>query len=391
MRLNDLLCVSVRQVVRHRRRYLGVVLAIALGVAGFITVVTMSREVKKNFNEDLDLIGGVTVIRIYFDNARSYQPQWFRDQTLAALLHLEGVKELSLAGVKGGQTNYHGQRHVFMTMAVDEAFWQVRSFWAKRGRLFGPGEVYGRQRVCVLGAELARKVYGTQDVVGRTLEINQELYRVSGILGGVTDSGMANSAFLPLTTAQDRLPGQLLTDRLYLRCLTWDDVAQVAAAIPKVIGSHQSPEELHVEVSWEGLKRVQQLAWWIQFLIYLAISATFILGGVGIWNVMMAAVTSRTREIGLKKAMGAEDKDILAQFLSEALCLSGAAALLGAGLGRIMMEIMGVMIGSRPPENLFFLGLALAFGFAVVLGVGAGLYPSLRASRMEVVSAIRYE
>jgi putative ABC transport system permease protein len=115
------------------------------------------------------------------------------------------------------------------------------------------------------------------------------------------------------------------------------------------------------------------------------------LGGVGIWNVMMAAVVTRTREIGLKKAMGAEDKDILAQFLSEALCLSMGAALLGALMGRIMMEILGYMIGSRPPENLFFMGLALGFLFAVLLGVGAGLYPSLRASRMEVVTAIRYE
>ena len=391
MRLNDLLCVSVRQVVRHRRRYLGVVLAIALGVAGFMTVITMSREVKKNFNENLDLIGGVTVVRVYFDNQRSYRPQWFRDRTLAALLHTQGIKELSLTAVKNGEANHHGQRYGFMALAVDETFWQVRSFWAQRGRLFGPEEVSGRQRVCVLGAELAKKIFGTQNVVGQSLEINHEIYRVSGILGGVTDSGLANSAYLPLTTAKDRMVGRLLTDRLYVRCLTWDDVAQVAAALPKVIGSYQSPEELHVEVSWEGLKRVLQLAWWIEFLIYLAISATFILGGVGIWNVMMAAVTSRTREIGLKKAMGAEDKDILAQFLSEALCLSGVAALLGAGLGRIMMEIMGVMIGSRPPENLFFFGLCLGFVFAIILGVGAGLYPSIRASRMEVVSAIRYE
>jgi putative ABC transport system permease protein len=133
------------------------------------------------------------------------------------------------------------------------------------------------------------------------------------------------------------------------------------------------------------------LAWWIEFLIYLATTATFLLGGVGIWNVMMAAVTSRTREIGLKKAMGAEDRDILAQFLSEALCLSAGAALLGAGLGRILMEIMSYMIGSRPPEELFFFGLALAFLFAVLIGVVAGLYPSIRASRMEVVTAIRYE
>jgi putative ABC transport system permease protein len=251
--------------------------------------------------------------------------------------------------------------------------------------------VAGRKRECVLGAELALKIFGSHDVRGQTLEINNEIYRVSGVLGGVISSAVANAALLPLTTAADRFSGRLLPDRLYLRCQTWDDVSQVAKAITPVIQANQSLEELHVEVSWEALKRVKQLAWWIQFLVYLATSSTFLLGGVGIWNVMMAAVVTRTREIGLKKAMGAEDKDILAQFLSEALCLSVGAALVGALLGRIMMEILGYMIGSRPPENLFFLGLALGFLFAVILGVGAGLYPSLRASRMEVVTAIRYE
>ncbi len=212
------------------------------------------------------------------------------------------------------------------------------------------------------------------------------------MLGGVTDSGLANSAILPITTAEDRLPGRLLADHLYLRCNTWDDVATVAAAIPGIVKSCQSPEELHVEVAWEALKRVQELAWWIEFLIYLATSATFLLGGVGIWNVMMAAVTSRTREIGLKKAMGAEDRDIMAQFLSEALCLSGVAALLGAGLGRILMEILSYMIGSRPPEDLFFYRSDPGYSCSrCLIGVGAGIYPSLRASRMEVVSAIRYE
>lgn len=377
--------------VRHRRRYLGVVLAIALGVAGFINIITMSREVKRNFNEDLDLIGGVTVIRIYFDNQRSYRPQWFRDNTLAALSRMPGVKEYSLAGAKWGYTNWRGQHYGFGLVVVDDAFWSVRSFWPLTGRLFGAEAVAKRDRECVLGAELARKIFGSHQVVGQTLEINQEIYRVAGVLGGVTDSGLANSAFLPLTTAQDRLPGQVLADRLYLRCLTWDDVTHVAAAVPQVVQAHQSPEELHVEVSWEGLKRVKQLAWWIEFLIYLAISATFILGGVGIWNVMMAAVTSRTREIGLKKAMGAEDRDILAQFLSEALCLCVGAALLGGALGRVMMEVLGRVIGSRPSESLFLLGLTLSVLFAVLLGVAAGLYPSLRASRMEVVTAIRYE
>ncbi len=391
MRLNDLLTVSVRQVIRYRRRYLGVVLAIALGVAGFINIITMSREVKRNFNNDLDLIGGVTVIRVFFDNTRSYQPQWFRGNTLSALGRLDGVKDVSLMVARSGLTDWHGERYNFMVLGVDESFWQVRNYWAQTGNLFGPAAVAGHQRDCVLGAELARLIFGTYDVRGQSLNINNESYRVSGVLGGVTDSGTANAAILPLTTVLDRFPGRLLTDRLYLRCQTWDDVPRIAAAIPKIVQANQSPEELHVEVSWEGLKRVQQLAWWIEFLIYLAIGATFVLGGVGIWNVMMAAVVTRTREIGLKKAMGAQDKDILAQFLSEALCLSMGAALLGGLLGRIIIEFLGHMIGSRPPENLFLLGLALGFLFAVVLGVGAGLYPSLRASRMEVVTAIRYE
>jgi len=391
MRLNDLMRVSLRQVMRHRRRYIGVVLAIALGVAGFLNIVTMSREVKKNFNENLDLIGGVTVLRIYFDNQRSYRPQWFREQTLTALKHIDGVQELSLTAVRHSQTIFQGQRFNFAAIAVDEGFWQVRNFWPLTGKLFGPDAVTDHRREVVLGAELARKIFGGNDIRGRALEINQEIYQISGVLGGVTDSGLANSVILPLTTADDRFPGRMLADRIYLRCATWDDVGAVAAAIPGVIASNQSPEELHVEVAWEALKRVQLLAWWIEFLIYLATSATFLLGGVGIWNVMMAAVTSRTREIGLKKAMGAEDRDILAQFLSEALCLSVGAALLGAGLGRIMMEILSYFIESRPPENLFLFGVTLAFLFAVVIGVGAGLYPSIRASRMEVVTAIRYE
>ena len=168
MRLNDLLTVSVRQVVRHRRRYLGVVLAIALGVAGFITIITMSREVKKNFNEDLDLIGGVTIIRIYFDNSRSYRPQWFRDNTLARLEPPAG---------RQGNEPHRGQEEATPTgtgrntalpwLAVDETFWQVRNFWAQTGNLFGAEAVAGHKRECVLGAELARKIFGSHDVRGQ--------------------------------------------------------------------------------------------------------------------------------------------------------------------------------------------------------------------------------
>jgi putative ABC transport system permease protein len=217
LELNDLLTISVRQVIRHRRRYLGVVLAIALGVAGFITIITMGREVKRNFNQDLDLIGGVTVIRVYFDNQRAYQVQWFRPDTLTALKHIPGVREMSLSAVASGSTIRQGQRFSFMMLGVEDAFWQVRSFWPQSGHLFGAEDVAKRRREVVIGTELAKKIFGRQDITGQVLEINQDPYRISGVLGGVTDSSLANSVLLPLTTFEDRQPSRVVADRLYLR------------------------------------------------------------------------------------------------------------------------------------------------------------------------------
>jgi putative ABC transport system permease protein len=170
-----------------------------------------------------------------------------------------------------------------------------------------------------------------------------------------------------------------------------EDVAPVAAAIIGVVQTYQSNEELRVEVLWEGLKRVQQIFWWTEFFVYIAIGVTLLLGGVGIWNVMMAAVRSRTREIGLKKAVGADDVDILIQFLSEAIVLSLGASLLGIIVGRFTVECFSYFSGSPLAEYLFLMCTGLGLVFGMLLGIGAGLFPSIQASRMEVVDAVRYE
>ncbi len=391
MRFDDLVRVSLRQVVRHRRRYLGVGLAIAMGVAGFISIITMGQDVKKNFNEDLAFIGGVTIIR----NVMELRPQFplskFHDDTVQAIRQIPGVTVASLVGLTHVKGNNKGQEEIFSVAAVDDNFWKMRGLKAETGVLFGPQEVKERQRLVVLGKRLAQSLFGTEDVAGRSLELDHDIYRVIGVVGGLRDINMEKGLFVPLTTATDRFAKELLLDRLYVRCATWDDVPSVAAAIPKVVAAHQSAKNLLVEVSWENLEHVKRVAFWIEFFIYLAFAATLILGGMGIWNIMMAAVRTRTREIGLKKAMGAEDRDILAQFLTEALCLSVMAAFIGVVIGRILVEFLGLWIGMRPPEELFLTCLAFSLVFAVVLGVGAGLYPSLRAARMEVVSATRYE
>lgn len=392
MRLNDLLRVSVRQVLRYRRRYWSVILAIALGTAGFITIITMGRDLKKNFNRDLELLGGATQIRVYFDNLPAYESQWFNHATQAALRQIPGVNDVSVvASTYGAVATWGEQRYTFMLLGVDNSFWNANGLSTLAGQMFQGKEINERHRVCILGPELARKIFGNVEVTGKILPIQGDLYQVTGVLNGAGLGDRTFFAFIPLTTAQDRIYGLSQPNRIYLRCNTWDDVDKVAPRILPVIQATQPMRGVKVEVAWDQLKRIKAVAWWVELFIYCSITATLILGGVGIWNVMMAAVRSRTREIGLKKAMGAEDRDILAQFLTESLCLSLGSALVGMGLGRIAVEIMGVSLGIRPPETLFLLCMALGFLFALFLGVGAGLYPSIQASRMEVVSAIRYE
>lgn len=394
----DLLQVSIHQVIRHHRRYLGVILAISIGTCGIIMVLTVGRDVKRNLNLDLDLLGGATRIKVYFEENRFRRdqvpkPRWFRPQTIETVRRLPGVRDVSAVALKASPavSIVKSREHRFRLLGVDEAFWEVNSFSPPHGEFFSSDAVQKRLRVCVLGVELARLIFGHPDVAGRTLSIDRDLYLVTGVLGGAGIADRASYAFIPLTTAQDRIQGLSLVDYVYVRCRTWDDVGRVAAAIPQAIQTHQPGERILLEVAWEQLKRVQRIAWWVETFIYLSITATLILGGMGIWNGMMAAVRSRTREIGLKKAMGAEDGDILIQFLAEALFLSLESALIGIVLGRGAVEVVSHILSSPPSEDLFVLSTVLSIVFSLLLGVGAGFAPSLLASRMEVVSALRYE
>ena len=392
MRLSDLFRVSIRQLLRHRRRYWGVMLAIALGTAGFITIITMGRDLKKNFNRDLELLGRATIVKVYFENLPPYKHQYFSDATIDALRRLPEVKSVSLAVYSHWVlSNHQGQQYHLSVFGTDDSYWNVCGFSPQKGKLFGHSDNADHQREIVLGPELARTLFGSTDVVGSKLELQKDVYTVCGVLKDVGLGDLRKFAFIPFTTAQDRIQGISQPDRIYLRCSTWDDVDKVAPLIPKVIESSQYVRGLKVEVAWDQVNRVKAVAWWVELFIYSSIAATLILGGVGIWTVMMAAVRSRTREIGLKKAMGAEDQAIMAQFLAEAVCLSFTASLAGSAIGLLSVEVTSSLIHSHPGHGLFIFCVLLGLLVAVGLGVAAGLYPSLQASRMEVVTAIRYE
>jgi putative ABC transport system permease protein len=158
-----------------------------------------------------------------------------------------------------------------------------------------------------------------------------------------------------------------------------------------VVAEHQPDRGLIVEAAWGPLKHVQRIVWWVELFVYLASAATLGLGGFGIYSGMLSTVRARTREIGLKKAMGAEDGDIMKQFLAESVSLGVAGGALGilAAWGGVALIVH--LLHAGVPDRLFMIYGLGSIAFSLVLGAVAGYYPARQASRMEVVTAIRYE
>jgi len=393
LQLNDLIRISLRQVVRQHKRYLGVLMAIALGTGLMIVIMTMGDEVKSNLNKDLDLLGGATIIKVFFDDGgadRMDRPESFRDGSADAVNALPGVNATTLVHMAGGYATFDKHDTDFIMFGVDEHYWKVNGLNQKTGELFGKEAMDKRLRVVVLGEELAMRIFGRLDVVGEWISVNRVLYLVVGLLDAGSVSERGKWGYTPLTTMMDFWPN-VEPRRMYVRCNTWDDVGPVSERVITTIRARQKADHLRVEVAWEALKHIKRIVWWVELFIYFSISATLLLGGFGIWNGMMTAVKSRTREIGLKKAMGAEDIDIMKQFIAEAVALSFFAGVLGVGLGYGGVELATWLLKSQAPQDLLYLYSLMSIIFTVLLGLGAGFFPALRASRMEVVSAIRYE
>ena len=397
-KLQDLFRISIRRIFRSRRRYFGPASAILLGTAGLIVVMTMRGDIKEKANKDLDLLGGATILEVYYED-RPLQEPWAAKQrfflwdAIWAVERVPGVSIVSAVAFKSEPASVvWGERQSRVPLvAVDHYFWNLQSFTPLDGTFFGKDAIDNGDRICVVGAELARRIFDTETVAGNHLLIDDQLYRIAGVLDGFRVGPGTRFVFVPMTAALSRTSHMTLPARLLVRCDGWDKVSSVAAAIPQALGEYVYTDGLRVDGFWGNLHRVKKVAFWLELFANVSAVATLVLGGIGIWNIQMAAVRTRTREIGIKKAVGAEDRDIWIQFLSESLFLCLGSALLGIVLGAVSLEGISFLLKSRPPLDLFLGSVGLSLVFALVVGVAAGLYPALKAGKMEVAAALRYE
>jgi putative ABC transport system permease protein len=391
IRTADLLRIVFRQQVRQVPY--GVILAIALGISIYLSMGILGNEIEALIVQDINFIGGVSIVKAtleenYFPDT---PPQSFAP---AVLDHLRALPQVLSASTSMRRVCWVpmtiGQRQFDLyVLGVDPWFWTTNSILPSEGRLLDEADEARRSRVCVLGGEIARILFGDGPHVGRIVRIHNDNYTVAGVGTGLMLRG--NWCFIPLGTAMDRGISDAAPNRLQLRMRRLEDVEPAARLIPEIVSRYQPPVHLKVEFLAEDLRKILGIVRWVRILLTLGIASSLVLGTMGIWQGTVAAVRERTREVGLKLAMGAEQWDIWAQFIGEAVCKSLLGGILGVVLGAACIHLTGAFLDLPVEWMGFTQDSLLCVGAATLVGTIGGMYPAILASRMDPVHALRYE
>jgi putative ABC transport system permease protein len=290
----------------------------------------------------------------------------------------------------------------------------MRNYRVGRGRFFNADDMNSRASVCVLGAEMVSSLFPLQSPLGRDVRVGGDYYRVIGIMetrghepagAGAADNKAKPASyqmFVPLETIKmrygelqiNRRSGSIEAQRVELHELTvkvdkLEEVTGVAAAIKAVMEHNHKKKDYQIDVPLEMLRRAERTKQIFNIVLGSIAAISLLVGGIGIMNIMLASVTERTREIGIRRALGARRRDIIVQFLVETVMLSGIGGIMGVLLGIIIPFIVSHTAGMRTIITLW--SPLLAFTISALVGVVFGIYPAVRAANMDPVEALRHE
>jgi putative ABC transport system permease protein len=291
---------------------------------------------------------------------------------------------------------------------------QMRNHGVARGRFFSDADMEAGAAVCVLGAEMVSALFPMDSPLGRDVRVGSQYYRVIGVMeprsaGPKSEAGSeararaaAYQMYIPLETAKARYgeilakrrSGSFEAERVQLHEVTvkvedMGRVIPVADALKELLNRHHTKLDYEVIVPLELLRRAERTKQIFNVVLGSIAAISLLVGGIGIMNIMLATVTERTREIGIRRALGARRKDVITQFLVEAVLLSGAGGVFGVGLGIAVPLLVTWFAGMKTIITLW--SPIIAFSISAIVGVVFGLYPAMRAAEMDPVEALRHE
>ena len=396
--------IALKALNRNKMRTILTMLGMIIGVGAVITMVALGRGAQATIEEQVKS-AGTNLINI---NSGNFQQGGVRQgfgmnttltpEDATALREVPGVQYVSAGVNSRGQLIAGNQNWSSQVQGVDVDLPLIRSWPNKYGAFFTPQDVSTAAKVAVLGTVVSDTLFGPDvDPTGQIMRIRNQPFKVIGVMTskgqGPFGQDQDDTVFVPYTTVMKKLQGQQHINNITVSSET-ADTAPVAEAIAAALRVRHKlppgePDDFTVRTQEEIASVRTETTRTMTTLLAAIAGVSLLVGGIGIMNIMLVSVTERTREIGLRLAIGARGKDVLLQFLVEAIVISLFGGLLGIALGFGLSAALEKVLQwptSSPP-----IAIAMAFGFAAATGVFFGFYPARKAAGLDPIEALRYE
>lgn len=394
MRFREALRVALQAVVANRLRSVLTTLGVVIGVLAVILLVAIgqgAREEVTGIIEDL----GSNLLLVFPGQAEFGQAPTrsrFTLQDVETVGRALGDRSRVAADVVSGETARSGSESMFVSvLGITQNFPDVVTRDLERGEHLTPSDEATARRVAVLGASIATRLFPDRDPLGKTITISGLRFRVIGVLeavGGGFGPDRDAQVLVPITTAQ-RVFGISTVDAMFVSAPSTSGIDETERTVRRALSRRFDENEFSILTQEDLIGVVGDVLELLTLVLAAIAGISLLVGGVGVSNIMLVSVTERTREIGLRKALGARTRDITLQFLFEAVVLTGVGGLLGIGTG-IGLAMVADRV-SPVPAVITWWSVALAFGVSVLVGVLFGVWPARRAGRLDPVTALRHE
>lgn len=400
MRFNNIFKVSLTAIFRNKARSILTSLGIIIGVASVIMLVSIGNGIKKYVTSAFEDLGTnllyVMPGTVRFSDSREGGPPGasVNKLTLEVADTLERKAKYVNSVLPIMSTNYQlkyrSNQHLSFVIGTNPDYEEIRKSPVKSGRFFNNSEYRRAARVAVVGTTVVEKLFGQSDPLGKEITVNDKKYTVVGVLDS-KGSGMGNDQddqIIVPTTALEKQTGSDKLAYIYVEVDDMENISRAQASVEEVlIREGLDEDEFTASDPKELLGTVNQILSAITIGLGGIAAISLLVGGIGIMNIMLVSVTERTREIGLRKAVGARPQDILIQFLIESVVLS----LFGGVLGILLGSLGSWGISTFIQTSVTPWSVILAFSFAFLIGVVFGVWPARKASQLPPIEALRYE